>query len=164
MNKHVVTLSDTSHPYTTYTDESPKWEQSWHNDPKHNVEPETGTSREFPLSLAEYNKAGKTARELRFQQESDKRVERFFIVPQGLIWVLYHITDMPEKYEDEDRRWPWISKIPAKDGTTTLITASAYMSLQKVYEYINSAKADNEHIARLEGKEPISYTYDMAQM
>lgn len=39
MNKHIVHLSDTSHPFTSYTDESdntPKWERTWHNDPKHN--------------------------------------------------------------------------------------------------------------------------------
>lgn len=64
MNKKIVHLSDTSHPFTTITTETPKWERSWHNDPKHNNpdESDTGyrtlTSWEFDAIRAFQSKWG----------------------------------------------------------------------------------------------------------
>lgn len=250
MNKHIVHLSDTSHPFTSYTDEpdnkdnTPKWERSWHNDPKHNdpdesdmtsrtltswefdairafqsnwgfvgnhdisddlvdmladtdTDPEKLISRflrkwdlsperdyvgirtdvenlfvlratvetpakptftpdeiealkslpgeksdkwtEKPLTLSEYNKAGKSTETLRkelFEAEADKRVTRYFIGQTGWAWYVHFIVDMPEQF---DETLPNVSKtlLRSKDGMTTLHMTSLYMSEEKAWERIH---------------------------
>lgn len=96
---------------------------------------------EKPLTLAEYNKAGKSPATLRkelFQEESDKRVERFFIQQSGWVWVVYHITDIPEALDDYTKKFLFGSK----DGMSTYLTTSLHMTERKAWEHIESVLSD----------------------
>lgn len=92
---------------------------------------------EKPLTLAEYNKAG-TLRKGLFQEESDKRVERFFIQQSGWVWVVYHITDIPEALDDYTKKFLFGSK----DGMSTYLTTSLHMTERKAWEHIQSVLSD----------------------
>lgn len=95
--------------------------------------------REIPVTLAEYNKAGKSTETLRkelFREEADKRVTRYFITQTGWAWVVHFIVDMPEEF---DPTMPNLSKslYRAKDGMTTLHMTSLYMTEEKAWDRIN---------------------------
>lgn len=99
----------------------------------------SGNVTEKPLTLSEYNKAGKSPETLRkelFREESDKRVTRYFIGQTGWAWFVHFIVDMPEQFDDS---LPNLSKAlyRAKDGMTTLHMTSLYMSKEKAWERIN---------------------------
>ena len=150
---------DTSHPFTSYTDESdntPKWERSWHNDPKHNtpeIPSKADTTREYrewlstptipaftpdeieALESLEGEKSDETLRKELFKEEADKRVSRFFIGQTGWVWFVHFIVDMPEQF---DETMPNASKtlLRSKDGMTTLHMTSLFMSEEKAWERI----------------------------
>lgn len=93
-------------------------------------------STEKPLTLSEYNKAGKSTETLRkelFREEADKRVTRYFIGQTGWVWFVHHIIDMPEEYDTITTKGLY----RAKDGRTTLHTTSLFMSEEKAWESIN---------------------------
>lgn len=154
--------------FCTKTD---KWVQDWHNDPNHNIEPKTRT-REISLTLAEYNKAGtvplsrKTlnlVENLTNAYESDKRVERYFLGQQGEVWVLWHITDIPEVsgYEHIVRDgWGFT----AKDGTVTIVTSSLFFTKERAMEHIREDVTDLASYARYTDEAFYSHVYELSQM
>lgn len=100
----------------------------------------SGNVTEKPLTLSEYNKAGKTPREQLFADEADKRVWRYFIGQSGWVWFVHYIVDMPEDY---DTSRPSRSLYRAKDGRTTMHMMSLFRTEADAWENINSSIADS---------------------
>jgi hypothetical protein len=124
--------------------------RTWQNDPHHNIESKANV-RAIPLTLEEWNKAGKS-------DEADKYVERFFLVPHGLIWLLYHITDIPEKSDSVAFRLTMRSgtTVPSKDGMVTMMTVRPHMTKDGAESYIRDAMEDFNHI----DPETLRYVYE----
>lgn len=120
------------------------------------------TSREIPLTLSEYNKAGKTT----LEYESDKRVERYFLAPQGEVWVLWHITDIPENSDDEGyshiTHGGW--GFTAKDGTVTMVTAYLFFTRDRAMDHIRANITDLAKYAGYAGDAFYSHVYEMDTM
>lgn len=170
---YFYTTSDNT-PETEKSEKSDLVDEShtyWQNDPNHNIEPKSPESdkpdteyfsdgtpmapisdkfrdllnklekdREIKLTLDEFNKVGKSV----FQLESDKRVERYFLTKQGEVWLVTHITDIPEKsanpaYAHIMRKSPTTGNswgFVAKDGMLTMVTAALYFTRERAMESI----------------------------
>lgn len=137
-------LSDVPYFYVT-RDESDNLEKStkdWHDDPNHNVEPTQ-------------------------KLESDKRVERFFVGRQGEVWIVWHITDIPES-ADSRREYEHIVRdgwgFTAKDGTVTVVTAHLYFTHTRA---MNAIREDTTSLARYANEADgafYSHVYELSQM
>lgn len=141
----------------------------WHNDPNHNVEPKSTKSREIPLTLDEYNKAGKThslVEKLTNTYESGKRVERFFLSQQGQVWLVWHITDIPEVSDSAEYahivRDGW--GFTAKDANVTVVTASLFFTHDRAMQHIQDSVSDLAKYANGADGEFYSHVYELGQM
>lgn len=96
------------------------------------------------------------------RDESDKRVDRYFIGQQGQVWIVWHITDIPEGSDDPDydhllkeNGWGMV----ASDNTLTMATAHLFLTRDRAYDHIRSASRDSEHFG-----DTLSHTYELDQM
>lgn len=106
----------------------------------------------IPLTLEEWDKAGKSAETLRkehFQEESAKRVERFFIVPNGTLWLLYHITDIPASPDDSDFLHLMRSKygFTSADGQITMVSVRPYFTRDDAWNAVHAEMSEMQHMA-----------------
>jgi len=85
------------------------------------------------LESLEGEKSDAALRRELFQEESDKRVIRYFIGQTGWAWFVHFIVDMPEVYEGSQPK----TFYRAKDGMTTLHMTSLYVSEEKAWDWIN---------------------------
>lgn len=137
MHRTVITLSDTSHPFTAYVSEQPKWEPSWHNQPnRYAISADEVKPLEYDETDIERINAQTARREL-FREEADKRVNRYFIGQTGWAWFVHFVVEMPEWY-DMDGMYKFKSYMRAEDGRTLLMMTSLYMSEEKAWEAINA--------------------------
>jgi hypothetical protein len=140
----------------------------WHNDPNHNVEPKS-VKQEIPVTLDEYNKAGKTrtmVESLTNTYESDKRVERLFLTQQGEVWLVWHIIDIPENADNEDYshivRDGW--GFTAKDGSVTMMTATLFFTHDRAMEHIRETVSMLAKYAESAGETFYSHVYELNKM
>lgn len=130
-----------------YRDNSDEVVHDWHNDPNHNVEPTQ-------------------------KLESDKRVERFFISPQGGVWIVWHITDIPESADNPDyahitekspktgNSWGFV----AKDGMVTVVTAHLHLTHDRAMDAIREDVTNMANYARISDETFHSHVYELSQM
>lgn len=139
MNKKIVHLSDTSHPFTSYVDDpngagtSPEYRE-WLSTPTYAPIPTFSSDEVKALESLEGEKSLETLRKEYFREEAHMRVNRYFLGRTGWAWFVHFIVEMTEEYDGSARN----TMYRAMDGTTILHMTSLYMSEQAAWESINA--------------------------
>lgn len=145
--------------FCTKSGEKVEWVQDWHNDPKHNVEPISSKTRTMVENLTN-------------AYEVDKRVERFFLGQQGEVWIVWHITDIPERSDNQDytniaekslttgNSWGFV----ASDGMLTMVTAELYFTQKRAMSSIREELAMLERYAHSADETFNSHVYELSAM
>ncbi len=155
-------LSDVPYQYTT--PDLPT--HYYQNDPNSHKEPESVWNGTEYVAAHPVPKTETLIENLTNTYEKDKRVERYFLGQQGQVWVLWHITDIPEVSDD-----PFYSHIPrdgwgftAKDGTVTMVTAYLYFTRDRAMEHIREDVTQLSKYAVEADGAFYSHVYELSQM
>ena len=60
--------------------------------------------------------------------KTSNRYNRFFVGEQGNVWILWDITEMPNRPYVESEMWSIGEFMPASDGSTLFVTAELYFT------------------------------------
>jgi hypothetical protein len=155
MEKKIVHLLDTSHPFTTFTPDEVKELESL---PGETWKTEVQLADELVERGREFLKTIKSSRRQLFRQEADKRVFRYFIGQSGWVWFVHVIVDIPEFYDTAGNKSK--SLYEAKDGSTTMHWTSLYMTEKQARDNINDDIRDNIDL----GDETLTHVYELDKM
>lgn len=97
------------------------------------------------------------------------RADRFFLVEHGMIYVMYHVSDIPEMWDDPSnahmRNIPYMYR--ATDGTITMVTTSMHYTKDEAYDWANSYIRDSQKLSDI-GINPDeqyhSHIYEMSEI
>lgn len=97
------------------------------------------------------------------RDESDKRVMRFFIGQQGMIWIVWEIVDIPAGTDDPDYSHLLAENgwgLPTSDGKLAMVTAHPFLTRKQADEFAAEGIRFNTQY----DDEILTHTYDLAQM
>lgn len=125
--------------------------------------------RVIPITLGEFLESDnrvnrmKTERKADLLAEKDKRVMRFFIGQQGMIWIVWEIVDIPAGTDDPDyshllKENGW--GLPTSDGKLAMVTAHPFLTRKQADEFASEGIRYNTQY----DDEILTHTYDLGQM